>query len=210
MYKERLLAALAALALMIACASAVSAQAFEVEGRALTADEGLALMGGETYVAVDTTRTTAVVTTIPRDSYGMDYSRASSYTVPVKNALVPEKQDGGADLYDPAPFPSGTATLDVKEPDTQVKKDRYGGSSGQWITSDASRRVTAYPKGPDGEPIPGDMYTRRDWGYFWHANNRTKFEDAKSAGCLLSPKPCLDRVIATLKADRGRKTIFVP
>lgn len=210
MKKERLLGAFVALALMGPGAMAISAQVFSVEGSRLSAEESAVLTGGETWVSVDADRTVAVVTSIPRDSYGMDYSRATSYTVPVKNAVTSEVQSGGNDFYEPAPFPAGNASMAIKPVTGDVARAaRYGGSGGEWITTDASRMVTAYPIGPDGKADRSRPYTRQDWGYFWHANNAKPFETAVSAGCLLSPKDSLDRVIATLKADRGRKRISV-
>ena len=207
---ERLLAALIALVAMTAGAAGIAAQTFMVEGQPLSAADCAVLAGGETWVDVDARRTVAVVTSIPRDSYGMDYSRATSYTVPVKNAVVSEPQSGGSDYYQPAAFPSGSAAMAVKPVSGDAARaTRYGSSGGEWITTDASRKVTAYPIGPDGKADRSRPYIRQDYGYFWHANNATDFASAKSAGCLLSPKQCLDRVIATLKADSGRKKVTV-
>jgi hypothetical protein len=207
---ERLLAALIALAAMTAGAAGIAAQTFMVEGQPLSAADCAVLAGGETWVDVDARRTVAVVTSIPRDTYGMDYSRATSYTVPVKNEVTTRDQPGTNDVYTPAPFPSGSATMTVKPVGGDATRAaKYGGTSGEWITTDASRTVTAYPIGPDGKADKTRPYTRQDWGYFWHANNATSFKDAVTAGCLLSPKNCLDRVISTLKADRGGKRITV-
>lgn len=207
---ERLLAALIALAMLTAGASGIAAQTFQVEGQPLSAADCAVLTGGETWVDVDAGRTVAVVTSVPRDSYGMDYSRATSYTVPVKNVVTTRDQPGENDIYTPAPFPSGSATMAVKPVSGDATRAaKYGGSGGEWITTDASRTVTAYPKGPDGKADKSSPYTRQDWGYYWHANNGATFEKAVSAGCLLSPKSCLDRVISTLKADRGKKRITV-
>jgi len=207
---ERLLAALIALVAMTAGAAGIAAQTFMVEGRPLSATDCAVLTGGETWVDVDARRTVAVVTSIPRDSYGMDYSRASSYTVPVKNAVTTRDQPGDNDIYTAAPFPTGSATMTVKPVSGDAARAaRYGGSDGEWITTDASRTVTAYPIGPDGKADKSRPYTRQDYGYFWHANNSVAFEDAVSAGCLLSPKSQLDRVISTLKADSGKKRITV-
>jgi len=207
---ERLLAALVALAVMTAGAAGMAAQAFLVEGQPLSAADCAVLSGGETWVDIDAGRTVAVVTSVPRDSYGMDYSRATSYTVPVKNVVTARDQPGESDIYTPAPFPTGSATMAVKPVSGDAARAaRYGGSGGEWITTDASRTVTAYPKGPDGKADRSQPYTRQDYGYYWHANNSTDFGTAKSAGCLLSPKGCLDRVISTLKADSGKKRITV-
>ena len=207
---ERLLAALIALVAMTAGAAGIAAQTFMVEGQPLSAADCAVLSGGETWVDIDAGRTVAVVTSVPRDSYGMDYSRATSYTVPVKNVVTARDQPGESDIYTPAPFPTGSATMAVKPVSGDAARAaKYGGTGGEWITTDASRTVTAYPKGPDGKADKSRPYTRQDWGYYWHANNGTNFEDAVSAGCLLSPKGCLDRVISTLKADGGRKRITV-
>jgi hypothetical protein len=208
MKSARFLVILAALAMM-AGAAGISAQAFIIDGHLLSATESAVLVGGETWVDVNSSRTVAVVTSIPRDSSGMDYSRATSYTVPVKNELTTSDQSGKNDFYTAAPFPTGSATMDVKTITDAAKKARYGSSGGQWITTDATRTVTAYPIGPDGKADKSVPYTRLDSGYFWHTNNAKPFSGAVSAGCLLSPKACLDRVIATLSADSGKKKITV-
>jgi len=207
---ERLLAALVAIAMLTAGATGIAAQTFLVEGQPLSATDCAVLTGGETWVDVDVGRTVAVVTSVPRDSYGMDYSRATSYTVPVKNTVVSEPQSAGTDYYQPADFPAGTSSMSVKPVSGDAARAaRYGGSGGEWITTDASRTVTAYPIGADGKADTSRPYTRQDYGYYWHANNATDFDSAKSAGCLLSPKSCLDRVVSTLKADSGRKKLTV-
>jgi hypothetical protein len=190
-------------------AMGLAAQAFTLQGSILSPAECQALGGGETYVEVNAERTRATVTSIPRDAKGMDYSRATCYTVPVHNRVTKTPQPSDADFYKAASFPSGSASMDVKKiPDTR-RQDRYGSSGGEWITTDASRTVTAYPRGADGKADLSQPTTRQDYGYFWHANNAVAYDRSESAGCLISPKADLDRVIATLKADRGPKRIRV-
>lgn len=209
---RRMPIALLALAALVAAPNLLAqapAPAFAIGGRLLGWTEASALYGGETYISVDSGRTRAVVTSIPRDKYGMDYSRASSYTVEVHNRVTSTPQVGDGDFYQPDSFPSGEAYMDVGTIKDQYRKDRYGSSSGEWIRTDATRTVVAYPKGSDGQPDKSQPYTRSDGGYFLHANNSAPFEKTVSAGCLIARQGCLDRIIATIKADRGRKRINV-
>lgn len=209
---RRMPIALLALAALVAAPSLQAqapAPAFAIGGRLLAWAEASAIYGGETYISVDSGRTRAVVSSVPRDKYGMDYSRASSYTVEVHNKVTEKIQPGDGDFYQPDSFPVGDAYMDVGTIKDQYRRDRYGSSSGEWIRTDATRTVVAYPKGSDGKPDKSQPYTRSDGGYFFHANNAASFEESKSAGCLIARQGCLDRIISTLKTDRGKKRISV-
>jgi hypothetical protein len=180
---------------------------FPAQGRQLAEEELFMVLGGETYVDVDADRTIAVVTAIPRDKYGMDYGRACTYTVQVHNRVTTRDQTGDGDFYTAASFPKGTANMSVRSIADAARQERYGSSSGEWIATDASRVVTAYPAGANGKADKSQPYTRQDYGYFWHANNAVPFKESVSAGCLISPKKDLDRVISTMKGDSGNKRI---
>jgi hypothetical protein len=139
----------------------------------------------------------------------MDYSRASSYSIEVHNRVTSKNQPGDGDFYKPDSFPSGESYLEVGTIGDEYRRGRYGSSSGEWIKTGATRTVVAYPKGANGQADTTQSYTRSDGGYFIHANNARPFNESESAGCIIARQKCLDRVISTIKADRGRKRIFV-
>lgn len=187
----------------------LGAQDFSIDGRQLSSNESAAVLGGETYVEINASRSLARVVTIPRDSYGMDYSRAACYSVGVHNNISDKLQQEKKDWYQPTHFPAGTVNMGVRAIDGQERQTKYGSSSGEWITTDAVTTVTAYPKGANGKADMSQPYTRSDSGYFWHANNEKGFSNSVSAGCLISEKSDIDRVISTLKNDRGPKRLTV-
>lgn len=201
--------ALAALIAASALQAQVLAPAFAVGGHLLGDIEASTILGGETYMSVDRTRTRAVVTSIPRDSYGMDYSRASSYSVEVHNRVTAKEQKGVADMYDAARFPAGEAAMTVGKISDDYRSQRYGSSQGEWIKTNASQTVTAYPRKADGTADRSQPYQRADYGYYIHANNAIAFDRSESAGCIVMKKSCLDRVISTLRGDSGRRRINV-
>ena len=193
----------------LALAASAVGQGFAVGGRALSPQECSQIKGGETYVDIDVDRQVARVTSIPRDDYGLDYSRTACYSVAVHNRVSKNIAKNTDDCYQPDQFPKGAANMSVASIDGAKKSERYGSSAGEWITTDASRQVTAYPYLPDRSPDKANAYTREDWGYYWHANNAFSFDESVSFGCFISPQKELDRVISTLKADKGRKRITV-
>jgi hypothetical protein len=207
--RKQAIIALLALASCLALPGRIWAQDFGLFGRVLSQAEASAVKGGETYASVSLGRGMATVTSIPRDSYGMDYSRASSFSVGVHNRVDYKTVNEKAYSYDTARFPKGTASMDVSKISDEYRQDRYGSSKGEWITTDAKRLVTAYPNRADETPVKSKPYMKEDSGYFWHANNAKPFEESKSYGCLISPQKDLDRVISVIKNDRGPKRIEV-
>ncbi len=209
MRKAAKLRGLSLIAFVAIQVAAASSQAFIVQGHPLTVAERASIRGGETWVEVDRERSVARVTTIPRDRYGMDYSRAGCYSVEVRNVVTTKLQKGSGDAYQPTTFPVTTADMQVRKIADTYRQQRYGSSGGEWIATDAVATVTAYPVNAKGEADMSKPYARADSGYFWHANNATAFENSVSAGCLLSRQKDIDRVISTLAADRGPKKISV-
>jgi hypothetical protein len=185
------------------------AESFAVGGRLLSQEECAGIDGGETHVDIDRGRDVARVVSIPRDRYGMDYSRATCYSVEVHNNFISRTQKDKTDYYDTTSFPSGRANMAVAYISDGAKRDKYGSSQGRWITTDACAKVTAYPFDAAGKADKSQPYTRNDYGYFWHTNNEAPFQSAKSLGCLISRKADIDRVIRTLDNDHGRKSIDV-
>lgn len=207
--RKQAIVALLVLAFRLAWPGGTWAQDLGLFGRVLSDAEATAVRGGETYASVSLGRGLATVTSIPRDSYGMDYSRASSFSVPVHNRVDYRTVKEDTYSYDTARFPKGAASMSVREiPDTP-RQERYGSSSGDWIATDAKRLVTAYPNKADGTADKSQPYMREDYGYFWHANNVKTFEESKSFGCIISPQKDLDRVIWAIKNDIGPKRIEV-
>jgi len=207
--RRQAIVALLALASCLAWPGRTWAQDFGLFGRILSDAEATAVKGGETYASVSLGRGLATVTSIPRDSYGMDYSRASSFSVAVHNRVSVKLVNDTRDIYRPDKFPKGTASMDVSKISDEYRQGRYGSSKGEWITTDAKRLVTAYPNRADETPVKSKPYMKEDNGYFWHANNAKPFEESKSFGCLISPQKDLDRVIRVMKNDRGPKRIDV-
>lgn len=123
----------------------VHAEEFAVSGSPLSADECEIISGGETYVDIDKARTVARVVSIPRDTHGMDYSRATSYSVEVHNNYMPKTQKDTKDYYDTRSFPAGRANMTVSAISDSAKRKTYGSSQGEWIKTDACAKVTAYP-----------------------------------------------------------------
>lgn len=187
----------------------VGAQDFDIGGRQLSVAECELLVGGETYVSVENGRSVARVVSIPRDEYGMDYSRATAYEVETHNRITKAQGKGENDFYDVVKFPVGRSTMNVALIPDSFRQGRYGSSNGEWIRTDATTMVTAYPIGADGKPDKTKPFMRADAGYFWHANNAAPFSGSVSAGCLISRQKDLDRVIVTLKSDRGPKSLTV-
>lgn len=197
------------LALLALVAGLAWAQDFGLFGRVLGEAEASAVTGGETYASVDLDRGLATVTSIPRDSYGMDYSRASSFSVEVHNNISSKPVPDSKDIYVPEHFPKGEASMKEARIPDKKRQGRYGSSEGEWITTDATRKVTAYPYDDNGQPIRSQRYEREDGGYFWHANNAVDMRYSKSQGCLISRQSAIDRVVAAIKADIGPKRISV-
>lgn len=209
MRMTRILRVAGLLALAWAAALGATAQAFQVRGLALTLEECATLAGGETYVDVDVDGGTACVSSVPRDRQGLDYSRASSYTIEVHNRITDILQDGKNDKYKPRTFPKTETNLEVRKIPDKARQERYGSSGGEWIATNATARVTAFPLGKDGKADESKPFEREDSGYFWHPNNAKPFSQSVSAGCLISRKEDIDRIIATLKADSGGKKLKV-
>jgi len=207
--RKQAIIALLALASCLAWPGRIWAQDFGLFGRVLSQAEASAVKGGETYASIGLDRGMATVTTIPRDSYGMDYSRASSFSVEVHNNVSSKLVNDTKDIYKPDSFPEGEAKMAVSKISGEARQKRYGGSDGEWITTDASRTVKAYPYNDVGQPDRAKAYVREDDGYFWHANNAVDFNYSKSNGCLISRQQDLNRVIAAIKADIGPKRITV-
>jgi hypothetical protein len=207
--RRQAIVALLALASCLAWPGRIWAQDFGLFGRVLSDAEATAIKGGETYASVSLGRGLATVTSIPRDSYGMDYSRASSFSVSVHNRVDYKTVNEKTYSYDTARFPKGSASMSVREISDEYRQDRYGSSKGEWIATDAKRLVTAYPNKADETPDRSKPYIKEDYGYFWHANNAKPFEESKSFGCLISPQKDLDRVIWAIKNDIGPKRIEV-
>lgn len=185
------------------------AEDFQIEGRKLSGEECAQVRGGLTDIYVDKDRTRAIVTSIPEDRYGRDYSRAQCYTVEVQNNYQKTTYKDTKDCYDPVAFPKGTFSVTVAKIGDDYRSQRYGSSSGEWIKTNATTTVTAYPYNAAGGPDKAKPYTRNDGGYNLHTNNAYSFESAKSLGCIILRKSGLDRVISTLKADSGKKKITV-
>jgi hypothetical protein len=207
--RKQAIVALLVLAFRLAWPGGTWAQDLGLFGRVLSDAEATAVRGGETYASVSLGRGLATVTSIPRDSYGMDYSRASSFSVPVHNRVSTKLVNDKQDIYRPDTFPKGEAKMAVARIPDKPRQARYGGSEGEWITTDATRTVKAYPYNDVGKPDRSNGYIRDDYGYFWHANNKVSFQKSESYGCLISPQRELDRVISVIKADIGPKTIKV-
>ena len=207
--RKQAIIALLALASCLALPGRIWAQDFGLFGRVLSQAEASTVKGGETYASVSLGRGMATVTSIPRDSYGMDYSRASSFSVEVHNRVdrTTVKEKGYS--YDTTTFPKGGASMAVAKIPDEDRQKRYGGKNGEWITTDAKRLVTAYPQDEKGKADKTKAYMKEDYGYFWHANNAKPFSESKSYGCLISPQKDLDRVISAIKNDRGPKRIEV-
>jgi hypothetical protein len=201
--------ALLALSLGLAWPGRAGAQDFSLFGRVLSDAEATTVKGGETYASVSIGQGLATVTSIPRDSYGMDYSRASSFSVAVHNRVSTKLVNDKDDIYRPDKFPQGEAKMAVAEIPDKARQVRYGGSEGEWVTTDASRTVKAYPYNDVGKPERSKGYIREDYGYFWHANNKVSFETSVSYGCIISPQEDLNRVISVIKSDNGPKRITV-
>lgn len=197
------------LALLALVAGLAWAQDFGLFGRVLGEAEASAVTGGETYASVDLDRGLATVTSIPRDSYGMDYSRASSFSVEVHNNVKKELVRDTKDIYMTEKFPKGEAEISTARIKGTERSKAYGSSEGEWITTDATRTVKAYPYDDNGQPVRAKSYTRQDYGYFWHANNVRPFNQSQTHGCLISRQKDLDRVISAIKADAGPKRIQV-
>ena len=207
--RKQAIIALLALASCLALPGRIWAQDFGLFGRVLSQAEASTVKGGETYASVSLGRGMATVTSIPRDSYGMDYSRASSFSVEVHNNVSSKLVNDTKDIYKPGSFPEGEAKMAVAKIPEKARQKRYGGSDGEWITTDASRTVQAYPYNDVGRPDRSKAYVREDYGYFWHANNEKPFNRSQSNGCLISRRSALDHVISVIKADIGPKKITV-
>lgn len=207
--RKKAIVALLALASCLAWPGRGRAQDFGLFGRVLSDAEATAVKGGETYASVSLGRGLATVTSIPRDSYGMDYSRASSFSVSVHNRVSTKLVNDTHDIYKPDAFPKGEAKMDVAKIPDKPRQTRYGGSEGEWITTDAKSTVKAYPYNDVGKPDRSKGYIREDYGYFWHSNNEIPFNESVSYGCLISPQRELGRVISVIKADIGPKAIKV-
>jgi hypothetical protein len=179
----------------------------------LNENEMADISGGDVQVVVVLNKDysgTATITVTPRyDSGKPAIVDQSTYTVAVHNRVtgtaVEDKRRN--DFYITSQFPEGTHTI------TGVSRAStgYGNSSGEWVTTDATRVVLASRTSQDKQ-LTGVTYERQDEGYFWHNNETKKFESSLSYGCMVSTKEDMDKVAATIKADRNprsRQTITV-
>jgi hypothetical protein len=153
---------------------------------------------------------TATITVTPRYDNGKPaLVDKSIYTVAVHNRVtgtaVEDKRRN--DFYITDNFPEGTHAI------TGVSNApaAYGNSRSEWVTTDATRVVLASKTSQDKQ-LTGATYERQDSGYYWHNNENYDFSASKSHGCIVSTKSDMDKVAATIKADRNprsRKTITV-
>ena len=134
---------------------------------------------------------------------------ASTYTVAVHNRVTgtAAEDTGRKDFYITDHFPEGTHTITG----VSTASTSYGNSQGEWVTTDATRVVTASKTRLETK-LTGETYERQDGGYFWHNNDNKEFIESKSYGCIISTKTDMDKVAATIKADknpRSKQTIKV-
>jgi hypothetical protein len=179
----------------------------------LNENEMADISGGDVKVVVILKKDysgTATITVVPRyDNGKASKVDTSTYTVEVHNRVTGTAAEDKSrnDFYITSQFPEGTHTI------TGVSKAApgYGNSSGEWVTTDASRQVLASATSQNKQ-LTGQTYVRQDWGYFWHNNEAKKFESSLSYGCIISTKEDMDKVAATIKADtnpKSTKTITV-
>lgn len=147
----------------------------------------------------------ATITVTPRYQNGKPaIVDRSTYTVAVHNRVTGTAAEDKRrnDFYITSRFPEGTHTI------TGVSRAStgYGNSSGQWVTTDASRVVLASRTSKDNQ-LTGATYLRQDDGYFWHNNENKAFEKSLSHGCIISTKADMDKVAATIKADINPKSV---
>ncbi|MFH2113523.1 MAG: hypothetical protein ABIJ86_03320 [Spirochaetota bacterium] len=180
----------------------------------LNENEMADISGGDVQVVVVLNKDysgTATITVTPRHPNGKaSIIDRTTYTVAVHNRVTgtAAKDKGRNDFYITSQFPEGTYTI------TGVSRAAvgYGNSAGEWVTTDATRIVLASGTAIEGIQLTGTAYQRQDDGYFWHNNETKLFEKSKSYGCIISTKEDMDRVAATIKADRNpksKKTITV-
>jgi hypothetical protein len=174
----------------------------------LNENEMADISGGDVKVVVVLDKDysgTAKITVTPRyDNGKLAVHETSSYTVAVHNRVTgtAAEDTGRNDFYITSQFPEGTHTITGVSTATAG----YGNSSGQWVTTDATRVVLASTSAKDGT-LTGSTYLRQDAGYFWHNNEKKAFEDSKSYGCIISTKEDMDKVAATIKGDTSKKSV---
>jgi len=127
----------------------------------------------------------------------------STYTVEVHNRVTGTvaEDKGRNDFYITSQFPEGSHII------TGVSKApaAYGNSASEWVTTNATRTVLASATS-QGQQLTGLTYERQDGGYFWHNNENHSFETSMSHGCLVSTKADMDKVAATIIADKNPKS----
>ncbi len=174
----------------------------------LNENEMADISGGDVKVVVILNKDysgTATISILPRYANGKPaIVDKSSYTVAVHNRVTgtAAEDKGRNDFYITSQFPEGTHTI------TGVSKAAagYGNSSGEWVTTDATRLVLASATSQNKQ-LTGQTYVRQDGGYFWHNNETKKFETSLSYGCIISTKEDMDKVAATITADKNPKSI---